>query len=264
MKCRNARKLVSEFIDGLKSDTKRLELEKHLSGCEDCDKYASQLTRCMDLLHRAPRETTSDNFAWKVRLKINQERNSVRERSASYGTLIRSWNLRFATTAASAAAVGLVGGLFLLKSAVEPATPDTYQATRVAGETSPTPTPGTFSSQPEFNITRDTTPPVRSVGQPSNLERRVSMGPPVAPVQGASASSRLVGHGSPNRSSSGRIIGVDLIDRTQPMSVADMDSLIIVQLYGLNADEQVQYLSRHIQSLQRHLIRAALERHRSR
>ena len=102
MKCRNARKLVSEFIDGLKSDTKRLELEKHLSGCEECDKYASQLTRCMDLLHRAPRETTGDNFAWKVRLKLNQERNSVRERSASYGTLIRSWNLRFATTAASA------------------------------------------------------------------------------------------------------------------------------------------------------------------
>ena len=263
MKCRNARKLVSEFIDGLKSDTIRLELEKHLSGCEECDKYASQLTRCMDLLHRAPRETTSDNFAWKVRLKLNQERNSVRERSASYGTLIRSWNLRFATTAASAAAVVLVGGLFLLKSAVEPATPDRYQSPRVAEETSPTLTPRTFSSQPEFNITRDTTPPARSVGQPSDLQRGVSTGPPVALAHRPSVSSWLVGNGSPNRSSSGRIIGVDLIDRTQPMSVASMDSLVNVQLNGLNADEQVQYLSRYIISLQRHLLRAQVERHRS-
>ena len=264
MKCRSARKLVSEFMDGLKSDTKRLELEKHLSGCEDCDKYASQLTRCLDLLHRAPRETTSDNFAWKVRLKLNQERNLVREHSASYGTLIRSWNLRFATTAASAAVVVLVGGLFLLKSAVAPVTPQTYESPTLAGESSPAPSPGASSSQPGFDIARNTTPPARSVGQPSNLERRVSTGPPVALSQGPSVSSRLVGNGSPNRSSSGRIIGVDLIDRTQPMSVADMDSLVNVQLNGLNADEQVQYLSQYIISLQRHLLRAQVERHRRR
>ena len=59
MKCRNAKKLIFEFIDGLEDDRKRLELENHLAGCGECDKFASQLTRSLDLLHRAPILTMS-------------------------------------------------------------------------------------------------------------------------------------------------------------------------------------------------------------
>ncbi len=118
MKCRNAKKLVFDFIDGLDNDKDRLELEQHLSQCPECDKLASQLTRSMDLLHRTPQDKTSENFAWKVRLNLNQERNAVRERNVSHGALFRSWNLRYVATAASAFAVVLTVGLLAVKSEI--------------------------------------------------------------------------------------------------------------------------------------------------
>jgi anti-sigma factor RsiW len=120
MKCHNAKKLIFDFIDGLEDDTQRLELEKHLAQCGECDKLASQLTRSMDLLHRAPSETTSDNFAWKVRLKLNQEKNAIQQQSESFGTMIRSWNLRYAATAVTAAAAVLVVGLFAVNQGLAP------------------------------------------------------------------------------------------------------------------------------------------------
>ncbi|MCK5711943.1 MAG: zf-HC2 domain-containing protein, partial [Hyphomicrobiaceae bacterium] len=118
MKCRNAKKLVFDFIDGLDNEKDRLELEQHLAQCPECDKLASQLVRSMDLLHRAPQEKTSENFAWKARLKLNQERNAVRERSVSRSALIRAWNLRYVATAVSAFAVVLTVGLLAVNSEI--------------------------------------------------------------------------------------------------------------------------------------------------
>ena len=238
MKCRNAKKLIFEFIDGLEDDRKRLELENHLAGCGECDKFASQLTRSLDLLHRAPSEKTSENFAWKVRLKLNQERNAVQDRYSSYGAIVRSWNLRYASAAVAAAAVVLVGGLALYQVGGMP-------KWRAADK------PASVAEQKPDYLTSPATIPVESVA-----ERRTS----TKPVFSSPAAPRMVGYNVP-RQTPGRIIGVDdLIDRTAPLSVAQMDSLVHTQLDQLTADEQIRYLSQYIVVLQRHLIEAHMDR----
>jgi hypothetical protein len=238
MKCRNAKNLIFEFIDGLEDDTKRLELEKHLAGCGECDKFATQLTRSLDLLHRAPREETSDNFAWKVRLKLNQERNAVRERHSSYGVIVRSWNLRYATAAVAAAAVVLVGGLAVLQNGLGPVSP--------------------ASDSPSSSTAAE--PTQRPSISASPVERISDRSTPARPTIRGSAGPRMVSNLGAPRRSTGRIIGVDLIDRSAPLSVAQMDSLVHEQLEQLTTDEQVRYLSQSILVLQRHLIKAHMDR----
>jgi hypothetical protein len=254
MKCHNAKKLIFEFIDGLQDDTKRLELEQHLAGCRQCDKFAAQLTRCLDILHRAPRETTSENFAWKVRLKINQERNAVRGRSASYGAIIRSWNLRYAAAAVAAAAVVVVGGLTVLKSGLAPVS------------RSGDPSPLVVTREPAASPASDSSNEVvaDSERSPKNADHDGLWGgllsQPPLPVN--TTQPRMVNYELPGYRAPGRIIGVDvdLIDRSAPMSVAQMDSLVHVQLMSLSPDDQVQYLRQYIIVLQRHLLKAHVDR----
>lgn len=250
MKCRNARKLVTEFIDGLQNDTKRLELEQHLVDCSECDKFAMQMNRSMDLLHRAPQETTSDNFAWKVRLKINQERNAVSERSASYGIIVRAWNLRYASAAVAAAAVVLVGGLLMVKNGLAPISPRD-------------------DGLPDVTLTEAPAAAETDQSRPSSdagAGQRPSSPPRLIPSDRTGTGFRAV-DSNPSlarRQGMGRIIGVDLIDRYEPMSVAQMDSLVHTELDGLSPDEQARYLSQYINVLQRHMLRTQVKRHTSR
>jgi len=248
MKCRNAKNLIFEFIDGLEDDTKRLELEQHLAGCGDCDKFATQLTRSLDLLHRSPRERTSDNFAWKVRLKINQERNAVQGRQASYGAIVRSWNLRYATAAVAAAAVVLIGGLALYQSGLMPTSPLTDGRSTVTTET-----PAGM---------RELRGPAEVAGdgdRPSTTADAGGQATQSRPMLISPNRPRMVSDSGVGGRSRGRIIGVDLIDRSAPLSVAQMDSLVYAQLEQLSPDEQVRYLNQYIVLLQRHLFRAHVE-----
>jgi anti-sigma factor RsiW len=101
MNCRRARKLIYEFIDGFADERVRVELDRHLGECSECERLANQLTRSMELIRRAPVETLDENFNWKVRLAIHRERNAIRDALASQGTLFRSWNIRYAASAAA-------------------------------------------------------------------------------------------------------------------------------------------------------------------
>jgi hypothetical protein len=253
MKCRNAKSLIFEFVDGLDDDTKRLELEQHLAGCGACDKFATQLTRSLDLLHRAPREETSDNFAWKIRLKLNQERNAVQERHASYGVIVRSWNLRYATAAVAAAAVVLVGGLAVFQSGLAPSSPVAGSPPSVAVEKPA----GMDESQGSAEVAQGSERPSTLANPVDQTGGRSTQ---TKPTFSDGARPRLVSDLGAPRQSRGRIIGVDLIDRSAPLSVAQMDSLVHTQLDMLTAEEQVQYLSQYIILLQRHLFRAHVER----
>jgi len=259
MKCRIAKKLTFEFVDGLEDDTKRLDLEKHLAECKECDKFATQLTRSLDLLHRAPQETTSDNFAWNVRLKLNQERVGARAGSVSYGTIIRSWNLRYTTAAVAAAAVVLVGGLFVMDNVVTPVSTQGEDAPRLATKETPVQRIGPSGKDVEGNFQRPTPTPVsdpvtrrggQSIVGPPQFRPETRLG--------------LVGWSTSRKQSPGRFIGIDLIDRYEPLSVTQMDSLVHTQLDNLSADEQVRYLSQYIIMLQQHLLKAHLNRHAER
>ncbi len=116
MKCRRAKQLIFGFLDGVIADSDRISLEKHLNECGSCETFSSQVSRSLDLLHRAPEETPSDNFNWKVRLKIAREKNNLSEAIATQRNLFKTWNLRFALSAVSTFVLILASGYFLWSS----------------------------------------------------------------------------------------------------------------------------------------------------
>jgi hypothetical protein len=216
--CRNARKFVFQFIDGIVDDTKRLELEKHLSQCPACDKLASGLTRTMDLLHRAPQEKTSENFVWNLRMRLNRERNAVQERSQSYGSVLRSWNVRYAATAIAAFAVVLAAGLLAVNSGLSPVVPSQNM---VAGsDTGPADSShGTAVDKPYL------------LPGNSPFERLVDGGGSTAPGP---------------VSYDGRII-----DSPPVMKPAQIDSLLGVEIQSLTTEQKLRYM----QILSQHFAR---------
>ena len=116
MNCRRARKLVYELVDGVADESVRVELERHFGSCAECEALAGQLNRSMELLRRAPVETLDENFNWKVRLAIHKERNAIRESLASHG--FRSWNLRYAASAAAGVVIAVALSWYALGSGV--------------------------------------------------------------------------------------------------------------------------------------------------
>ena len=122
MKCRRAKALIFDFIDGVIGDQDRVSLERHLGECQACDDMAKSLTESLDLLHAMPQEEPSENFNWKVRLGITQARNAAASDPAVPRSWLRSWNLRFVMSAAATFVFVAGSGYILLRSDVVPKT----------------------------------------------------------------------------------------------------------------------------------------------
>ena len=120
MKCRQAKNLIFDHIDGMISDPDRIALERHLNGCSECESMATGLSRSLDLLHKLPIAEPSENFNWKLRLRLLKEKNAVRDGGTTERQWYRAWNMRFSVSAVSALAVVLVTGAFLMKSSIQP------------------------------------------------------------------------------------------------------------------------------------------------
>jgi hypothetical protein len=120
MKCRRAKTLIYDFIDGMIGDQDRVALEMHLTECKSCESMATSLSKSLDLLHSVPQVQPSDNFNWKVRLGITQARNAMASDTATERTWMRSWNIRFAFSAISTFVVVATSGYFLLRSSIVP------------------------------------------------------------------------------------------------------------------------------------------------
>lgn len=232
MNCRRARKLVFEFLDGLSDDTKRAALEKHLAGCSECESLASGLARSMDLLHRAPTENPSENFGWKVRLKLNQERNAIHERTMSQGSLLRMWNLRYATGAVAAFVVVVAVGVFAFTSGVisfDANSPRTGPDPEIAGKV-----PEDSGAVDEGRrADRQSTEQFLT-----DLERRN-----IRTVSG------------PNGANGPAVAIPPVIEEFQSPFITDLDSIVRVETEALSPDAQAKYLQERIRLLQRHLER---------
>lgn len=135
MKCRRAKALIFDFIDGLISDSDRITLEQHLGECPSCEATAVGLTRSLDLLHRVPQAQPDENFNWKLRLAIAKERDAATRRTTGQGAWPRAWNTRFATSAAAAFAVVITAGYLAVRSFDTP--PDTPAVLPAAKTASP-------------------------------------------------------------------------------------------------------------------------------
>lgn len=227
MNCRRARHLLFDFFDGASNEALRAEVDRHLGECEECDRFASEMTRSLALLRRVPVEPLDDNFNWKVRLAIHREKNSALERAASANAWVRAWNVRYVlSTGFAFAAVLVVGGVMLAQNGSVPAPVQVAQQTQpglaTAPNTGPTPVPRANFNVPANNGLISTV----SAGHSNDV-----MGP--APM-GA-------------------------IDETQ--TDARIDSLINSDVSKLSAQEREQYFQRRIDRLQSRKIQQRVPQH---
>ncbi len=128
MNCRRAKQLIYDYLDGVLGDSDRNILERHLSECRSCETFSAQLGKSLDLLHRAPAETPSEDFNWQVRLRLAKEKNAIGEAMATQRDIFKTWNLRFALSALSTFVVILASGVLLWNSGLlsRPGTPETF------------------------------------------------------------------------------------------------------------------------------------------
>ena len=227
MNCRRARHLLFDFFDGASNEALRAEVDRHLGECEDCDRFASEMTSSLALLRRVPVEPLDDNFNWKVRLAIHREKNSALERAASANAWVRAWNVRYVlSTGFAFAAVLVVGGVMLAQNGSVPAPVQVAQPSQpdqVAGDNpGPTPVPRSTINFPANNGLMSTV----STGHPD-----LNLGP--APM-GA-------------------------IDETQ--TDARIDSLINSDVSKLSAQEREQYYQRRINWLQTRKVQQRTPQH---
>ena len=218
MNCRKAKNVIFEYMDGLTDESLRLDLERHLASCRECEVLASSLRDSLDLLHRVPQEALDENFNWKVRLAIHRERGALQERVASQGALFGAWNFRYAASAAAGFVAILAGGWLVVNLALSPATRQTQ-----------TDTPATAMT------TNDTSPSPRNGLQPGFEANR----------------GRLVTQGAqPFRSAASQGGAIDMMN--QP---AQFDSLLHhylhAELMKLDQALQAEYLKRYVAVLER-------------
>lgn len=218
MNCRRARKLVYELVDGAADETVRAELEHHLAGCAECETLAGQLERSMELLRRAPVETLDENFNWKVRLAIHKERNAIRESMASQGAVFRSWNLRYAASAAAAFVVAVALGWYSLGSGlISVDRGGSVVAQQAAGN----------AEAPPSNITPLPQSPFLNMSPASPVSEGI--------------------HG-PFRHTSTRTGAI-----TAGPEAIDLDSLVRVQTNGMTEEERIEYLQRRAEFIDQYL-----------
>jgi Putative zinc-finger len=156
MKCRRVRHLLLDFVDGLGNEALHAEVDRHLAECGECEKFATETTRSLAFLRRAPVETLDENFNWKVRLAIHREQRTGARPASSAGAWVSAWNHRYAASAGIAFALVLVAGGVSLRGfepasvddrIVTPSTPRTEIAGRMVGR-APARTTTTFTGSP--------------------------------------------------------------------------------------------------------------------
>ena len=118
MRCSKARELISDALDARLDESRGIDLTRHLDGCTDCQKHQAVLGQGQALL-RADLVETSDNFEWKVQLKIQQ---ALREKAAGKEPVSgwRFWRPALASAAGVALVVVLAGGVFLVQESASP------------------------------------------------------------------------------------------------------------------------------------------------
>jgi hypothetical protein len=233
MKCRRAKQLVFDFLDGVIADSDRVGLEQHLNECESCETFASQVSRSLDLLHRAPEETPSENFNWKVRLKIAREKNNFSEAITAQRNLFKTWNLRFALSAASTFILILASGYFLWSSG-------RLADLKAAGSPSQDRFARVQPSQPSERPAATRTTPRRLYSPPHNFSTLVSdqhgLEDPLASTPGAIDESRY-GY---------------VLDESQPL-ILRPDSLVMIKMRSLPLRHRVNQLQGQVELLQKYL-----------
>jgi anti-sigma factor RsiW len=224
MNCRRAKQLIYDYLDGVLGDSERITLERHLSGCQSCETFSTQLGNSLDLLHRAPSEKPSDNFNWQVRLRLAREKNTITEAMAAQRDIFKTWNLRFALSAVSTFVVILASGVLLWNSGLlrQPGTPPGLSSQQFASGR-------TGQADAAEQAVRDTAP--RYYTSQPNFGLPVAVGSP----------------GSDNGFSSGAI------DQAPDRIFQNPDSLVLKSLISKKYRYRLRMLEGQVKHLQKNL-----------
>ena len=239
MKCRHAKKLIFDYIDGMISDQDRIGLEKHLGGCRSCEEMATGMNKSLDLLHRLPPVEPDENFNWKLRLRLAREKNALYADTGSERLWFKWWNTRFALSALSAFVIVVAAGFIMLRSGFGPGA-------------------GTGSS-PEPEIRWDSMPPVAE-----NTQKPVTETQPSTPTTRRAPSNIpwfSVGGGPQLVSSSdpGLTIGYGGAMERSNEPMIDLDSLRTRWLHTHRETYRIRQLEQQVELLQTELERCGAE-----
>jgi hypothetical protein len=233
MKCRQAKNLIFDHIDGMISEPDQIALEVHLNQCSECESMATGLSRSLDLLHKLPAIKPSENFNWNVRLRLLKEKNSLRDGAETERQWYRAWNTRFAVSAISALAVVLVTGAMMMKSSIQPGT-----------------APALFELRPDamshVAVNKTVTPPERRI-RPNAFDPNLFIGP-------SSVGPRSVVWGA----TSDHAVPMAIEDSASP--VIDLDSLKTQFRRSRMEHYRVRQLEQEVEALQAELQKCDLEK----
>jgi hypothetical protein len=113
MRCKKAREFISDSLDARLDESNGLELAEHLAACSDCRTHQTVLAEGQALLRQDLVEP-SDNFEWKVQLKIQQ---ALRDKAVADEPLSgwKFWRPALASAASVALLVVVAGGVLLTR-----------------------------------------------------------------------------------------------------------------------------------------------------
>jgi hypothetical protein len=227
MKCRRAQQLLFDFIDGMSNESLRVELDRHLGECPECERFSSEMTRGLALLRHAPTENLDEGFNWRVRLAIHRERNAPR--AAAQGHWVRAWNLRYATGAGVAFAIMLVAGVMLFRA-------------------------GTVVSPLNGPVTIDRSVPVATPQGPVTMGDVARGNQPAARTRSTLPTGQLVSGGDARSSliGEGPLGAIDDPERSE----AFVDSVFERHLVSMTTEQRVRFIERHLQRIQRYRVQS--------
>jgi Predicted transmembrane transcriptional regulator (anti-sigma factor) len=77
MQCKEAKRLISSYIDGEISPDKRRDLEGHLLICSDCRRELEMMEKIVKLIHELPEIEPSEELSDKIWVKYALEKGDV-------------------------------------------------------------------------------------------------------------------------------------------------------------------------------------------
>lgn len=121
MRCKTANELFLRNLDGLLTESEKVNLQAHLEICQKCAANASEMEECLKLLDDLPEMELSDNFEWNVKRRIALEKSKVMREQAGSILGNGAWAGRFVAAAAAAMIIVLAGAWFIFNGG-EPST----------------------------------------------------------------------------------------------------------------------------------------------
>ncbi|MGE5397306.1 MAG: zf-HC2 domain-containing protein [Chitinophagales bacterium] len=105
MFCKDARELLSPYVDGFITEEEKVALENHLAGCMDCRQEMTELRSMLQLFGGLPELEVPSNFGEELHLRLLREKTvpSIKKEHTPHRT---GW------VAAAAAGIALACGIY--------------------------------------------------------------------------------------------------------------------------------------------------------